>query len=127
VRYLLDTHVWIWQVEANRRLPTRVRTRIADESDVIGLSPISTWEVVQLEARGRVQIPGSIGAWISTHRAPFTEVPLTFEVIDAMRSLDLRGFDPADAFLAATAVAYDLTLITLDDGLSSVRGLSTWP
>ena len=127
MKYLLDTHVWIWQVEANRRSPTRVRNRISDESSEVGLSPISTWELMQLDARGRVQIPGSIGAWISTHRAPFTEVPVTFDVIDAMRSLDLRGFDPADAFLAATAVAYDLTLITLDDGLKAVRGLSTWP
>lgn len=127
MKYLLDTHVWIWQVEANRRSPARVRRRVADESSEVGLSPISTWEVIQLDARKRVQISGPIGAWIATHRAPFAEVPVTFEVIDAMRSLDLRGFDPADAFLAATAVAYDLTLITLDQGLASVRGLSTWP
>ena len=48
---------------------------------------------------------------------PLREAPLTREVASASRSLDLPHEDPADRFIAATAMVYDLTLVTADERL----------
>lgn len=45
------------------------------------------------------------------------EASLNYEVSIQSRMLDLSHEDPADRFLAATAVVYDLTLVTADERL----------
>jgi len=40
------------------------------------------------------------------------------------RKIHLPHRDPADAFLAATAKVYELTLVTADRNLRGVRGIS---
>lgn len=48
---------------------------------------------------------------------PFKEAPLTNEVAFHSRSVHLPPQDPVDRFLAATAIVYDLTLVTADECL----------
>jgi len=45
------------------------------------------------------------------------EASLNYEVSIQSRMPDLSHEDPADRFLAATAVVYDLTLVTADERL----------
>jgi len=47
-------------------------------------------------------------------RIPFREAPVNREVAIRSRLVDLPHQDPADRFLAATALVYDLTLVTAD-------------
>ena len=55
---------------------------------------------------------------------PLREAPLNHEVAIQSRSLDLPHQDPADPFLAATAIVYDLTLVTADDRLLGSKQFS---
>ena len=48
---------------------------------------------------------------------PLRAAPLNHEVAIQSRSLNLPHQDPADRFLAATAIVYDLTLVTADERL----------
>ena len=59
--------------------------------------------------------------------APLQEAPLTTEVALATREIRLSHHDPADAFLAATAKVFDLTLVTSDVRLIATTGLSILP
>jgi PIN domain nuclease of toxin-antitoxin system len=52
------------------------------------------------------------------------EAPLTFEVARTLPALSVPHEDPADLFLAATAKAFDLTLITADRNLLKTEGIS---
>jgi len=47
-------------------------------------------------------------------RIPFREAPVNREVAIQSRLVNLPHQDPADRFLAATALVYDLTLVTAD-------------
>ena len=58
---------------------------------------------------------------------PFKEAPLNHEVAIRSRKMELTRHDPADRFLIATALVYDLTLITADDRLLATTGISTLP
>ena len=51
------------------------------------------------------------------------EAAVTSKVVHEMRSILPHHRDPADRFLAATAITYDLVLVTADQKLMAVRGL----
>ena len=64
--------------------------------------------------------------WIARtiERAPLREAPLTFAVAERGEALLALG-DPADTLIAATALTYNLTLVTVDRRLRSIKGLRT--
>ena len=51
------------------------------------------------------------------------EANLTWQVVQEMRYILPNHNDPADRFLAATVIAFDLTLITSDQKMIGVPGL----
>ena len=80
------------------------------------LSPISIWETIVLHRKGRIDLGPDPYTWIETalNQIPFQEAPLNFSVAVVSEKLALRWRDPADLLLAATAVVYDLVMITGD-------------
>lgn len=122
---LLDTHIWLWSLEDDKRLGKRVREELRNPGNQIWLSPISTWEILTLNARGRIRLPADYGAWITQATARLMEAPLTHEIAVAARRLPWSHKDPADRFLAATAQLLRLTLVTADVALLGLGDIST--
>lgn len=124
-RVLLDTHTWFWFLVGSSRLGPEARKTIERSPGGAWLSPISVWELGMLAERGRVEIRGEYRDWVGRAVQAFAvnEAPLTTEV--ALRTLEamLPHRDPADRILAATAMAYDLTLVTADRRLLE----ADWP
>jgi PIN domain nuclease of toxin-antitoxin system len=86
-------------------------------------------ELIVLLRKGRLSLPQDLSAWIAQTMADLelSEAPLTIEVALAVSSLNFPHGDPADHFLAATAKALDMTLVTADAhliGLSGIRVLA---
>ena len=116
---LLDTHVIIWCAAVPERLASATAKVIEDPVSKLYYSPISVWETVLLAEKGRIDIgPDPIKA---TRRLvtslPIIEASLNTEVAIASRELRLPHQDPADRFIAATALVYDLILVTADTRL----------
>ncbi len=116
VRYLLDTHIWLWSLLDPRRLTTHASKALEDPESELWLSPISLWELSVLEDRGRVKLTDPFEAWVEQALAiaPVRQAPVTLEIALATRRPDLEHHDPADRFIAATALVHDLTLIAAD-------------
>ena len=129
MRLLLDTHIWLWSVLEPTRLSRRVAAALGASANELWLSPISTWELIMLVTKGRIHLEVETEAWIrrALREAPLREAPLTHEV--AIRTLGMRlpHRDPADAWLAATAAVYDLTLVTADPRLLRSKGFAVLP
>jgi PIN domain nuclease of toxin-antitoxin system len=124
MKLLLDTHVWLWALHAPPRLNPRVRAELRDAANELWLSPISTWEALLLNAKGRIRLPVNLEEWLAQATAPLREAPFTHEIVLAAQQQPLPHRDPADRFLAATAQVMDLTLVTSDDlllGLGTIR------
>ncbi len=127
LKLLLDTHIWIWSLIEPVQLTSDVRAALESDENELWLSPISTWEALLLVERGRISMEGDLQALV-THMlkaGPFREASLTQAVAQESRRLGLKHSDPADRFLAATAVVYDLTLVTADDRLVDGPGYRT--
>ena len=126
MKLLLDTHIWIWSVGDKARLKPRVVKALENPENELWLSPVSVWELMILVEKGRIVLNVDVEEWIgqALKAAPLHEAPLTTEVALATREIRLSHPDPADAFLAATAKVFDLTLVTSDARLISTKGLS---
>ncbi|MGC1485733.1 MAG: type II toxin-antitoxin system VapC family toxin [Candidatus Acidiferrum sp.] len=129
MKLLLDTHIWIWNYTAPEKLTSEVAHEIANPEHDRFLSPVSIWEIVMLLEKKRIEIHQDFGKWFlqSKQDLNLLEAPLTWEVAHELRSTMLGYRDPGDRFLVATAKAFDLTLVTSDERLINVPGLSVLP
>lgn len=117
---LLDTHVWIWLMNADKALDNSHFLTVIQkkaQSDNIWVSVISVWELAMLESKGRISLPYSCYEWVNRAlNAPgISLAPLTPEI--AIESSRLPGSfhgDPADRILAATAKSLGACLATRD-------------
>lgn len=76
-----------------------------------------------LAERGRVELLPTPTQWIEhgLKAAPVRQATLTHEVAIESRRLNLVHQDPADRFLLATAIVYDLKLVTSDEKLLDAK------
>jgi PIN domain nuclease of toxin-antitoxin system len=119
---LLDTHCWLWAQlgkldQLSRHAVSAIRT--AESTGNLRVSVISVWELGMLESHGRVALPMNIRSWVEEALTkPVALVPLTPEIATESSNLpgNLHG-DPADRIIAATARAWNATLLTKDQRL----------
>ncbi|MGL5011947.1 MAG: type II toxin-antitoxin system VapC family toxin, partial [Paracoccaceae bacterium] len=113
VAVLLDTHALAWSLAIDPKL-SRKAQRAIELADPVGVSPISIYEIGQ-----KVKL----GKWPAMVR--FTEgmsdmlldlgvvfAPLTEDISLSAGLLDWSHRDPFDRMIAATALAFDMTLIS---------------
>ena len=126
MKLLLDTHIWLWSLGEPHRLSRRVAKELDNRQNELWLSPISIWEAFLLFKKKRVQISTDFTTWLANSLSdlPVIEAPLTFEVARTLPTVVVPHEDPADLFLAATAKAFGLTLITADRNLIKTEGIS---
>ena len=122
---LLDTHIWIWNDLEPWKITSEVNRELASPDNRLWLSPVSIWEAIVLLEKGRISLKQNLRVWVeeSVKALQLQEAALTWEVAHELRFTLLPHRDPADRFLAATAKAYDLALITSDERLLNAAGL----
>ena len=119
MKYLLDTHTWIWWNMNPANLSDKVRQVIADSekySELL-LSAISPWEFCKLLEKKKLGISCPPEEWLkeALDMPKFRLVELT--PIIAYRSTSLpQPFhnDPGDQIIVATAREENATLLTKD-------------
>jgi PIN domain nuclease of toxin-antitoxin system len=124
-RYRLDTHIWLWAATEPHKLTSEVHKLLNTPETDRFLSPISLWELSVLVEKKRFALKEDFAVWVqrSISDLSLKETSLSWKVAHEMRYILPNHKDPADRFLAATAVAYDLTLVTADQKLIGVPGL----
>jgi PIN domain nuclease of toxin-antitoxin system len=115
---LLDTHIWVWWVHENPRLPERHQAYIAAEAaNGLAVSAISCWEVAKLVQKGRLTLPLPVRDWLEQALGPSGIQLLPITPAIAAESASLPGDfhrDPSDQIIVATARVHDIPLVTVD-------------
>ena len=125
MRLLLDTHIWLWIQDDPKKIGKNLLQLLRNPQNERWLSPISTWEALVLQSKGRIRFSRDPADWVSRNTAPFREAPITHEVALAAQQIGLHHRDPADRFLAATAKVFGLTLATADTKLLGLGDIAT--
>jgi len=124
LKLLLDTHIWLWLLQDPNRLGPQAFQALQDTKNELWRSAISTWEVLTLNFKARIQLKGNLADWLARATAGTHEAPVTHEIALLARQLPLHH-DPADRILAATAQVLDLTLVTADNRLLGLGNIKT--
>jgi len=116
VRYLLDTHVWLWMLTAPERLSPQARRVITDAHTDLMLSAASSWEIAIKYAIGRLPLPEIPETYVPSRMRMSGVGGLPVEHSHALRvaALKPRHRDPFDRLLVAQAQIERLGIITAD-------------
>ena len=117
--YLLDTHILLWSLLEPERLHRKVASVLEDRENTLWISPVTTWEIMILAEKGRIILNNEPQQWLEAvyGKIPFKQAVLNHTVAMQSRKIALPHQDPADRFIAASAVIYELILITADINL----------
>jgi len=117
MRYLLDTHVFLWKVANSERIPAKVLAETENPDNEIFISAVSLWEIAIKTRVGKLDLGG-----ISTDDL----IPLASEMGIATLSLipneavtyaklkEPTHNDPFDRMLIWQAISRKLTLVSGD-------------
>ncbi len=123
---VIDTHVWLWFLSGSDELAKPLRNRIEHDPQSILLSSISVWEAIMLAERGRIEVEGAPCTHFreALRLVPVSQAAISHEIAIKSREIKLTSADPADRFIAATALIYDVPLATADRRLAKTAGLN---
>jgi PIN domain nuclease of toxin-antitoxin system len=128
---VLDTHIWIWWVNGDEQLTQEYYQYIQEqESQTLGVSAISCWEVAKLVERSRLKLSISVNEWLDQALAYPNVCLLELTPRICVESTQLPGSfhrDPADQIIVATTRVYDCPLVTMDSKILSYSHVQTQP
>jgi len=113
---LLDTHIFLWWLFDDPKLPGGIREFIRDRNHKIFVSAASVWEIATKFRLGKLpeasEVATDVPHWIIT--GGFEPMPVTIKHAQLAGSWDLRHRDPFDRMLAAQAKLERIPLATVD-------------
>lgn len=116
MRYLLDTVVFLWGLDAPHHLNKNARQILESREEEIFLSAVALWEMVIKAASGKLRLSRPVGDMI---QRAFTEfgarsLPIQHAHCLALAELPPLHNDPFDRMLAAQARTENMVLMTAD-------------
>jgi PIN domain nuclease of toxin-antitoxin system len=117
MRILLDTHVFLWFITDDARLPMHWKPVIRDPATEVFLSVVSVWEAIVKHRLGKLPLPETPETYLPLQRQrhEIASLPLDEASVLALGSLPAAHRDPFDRMLVCQALAHGLTLATVDD------------
>jgi len=112
---LLDTHVALWAITDNPKLPKPVRDMIQSPRATVWISTASVWEIAIKFALGRGDMPVSSQDAVHYFReSGYRLLSIEAEHAIAVENLPNHHQDPFDRILVAQALVEPMRLITHD-------------
>ena len=128
MRYLLDTHTFIWLDGEPNRLSSAVTSLIADKTHTIMLSYVSVLEIQIKINVGKMSMPVPLAQRVQQHldMNQTTLLPITLDHIYRMSELPLYHNDPFDRLLIAQAIEEGVPILSRDPQFSRYLVTVIW-
>jgi PIN domain nuclease of toxin-antitoxin system len=116
MRFLLDTHAFLWFIEGNARLSNTGKDYIEDQSHDLLLSIASLWQMAVKISLGKLDLPQPFAEFMQSHLAlsSIGLLEISSRHTYAVADLPYHHRDPFDRLLAAQCLSEGLTLISSD-------------
>lgn len=113
MRYLLDTHIFLWSLNNDRRLKDPIKKILIDSGNIIYVSVSCAWELgIKLKTNPGFKLKTTIREAFTI--SGFEVLPISFEHALQVYKLPLYHKDPFDRILISQAKIEGLSLITSD-------------
>ena len=128
MRLLLDTHVFLWWLDGDRRLSAKVRRLVADEANEIVVSAVSAFEITTKTRIGKLPgayvVAADVGICIASQG--FVAMPISIEHAERAGRLPGPHRDPFDRLLIAQSQAEGIPIVSVDDAFDAYGLTRIW-
>ena len=128
MKYLLDTHTFLWWNLDDPQLSERAKELIANGENEIFISAASAWEIAIKTAKRRLVLPEEPAQYLANRMSQYHFQPLPVQVSHAVRVYDLPSHhaDPFDRMLIAQCQLESLPLISKDEDIKQYDVEVVW-
>ena len=115
MRFLIDTHVFLWFVSNAKELRQTAKETIEDGSNEIFISVASLWEISIKTALGKLTINGKYESVIDDLNDNSIQIlPINFAHTVEQNRLPFHHRDPFDRIIISQAIVENMNLISAD-------------
>lgn len=116
---LLDTHVFLWMINFDKRMPSRFVDALRNPRNLVSLSTASMWEIMIKHRLGKLPLPESPEIYVPVQRKlhQIQSIPIDEAGLQPLATLPHLHRDPFDRLLISQAQAHDMFLATLDPAI----------
>ena len=132
MKYLIDTHIFLWSLFSPEKIPKQIKEIVADPSNRVFVSTIAFWEISLKFSIKKLELEG-----ITPDELPEIAGKLCFEIL-SLSAEDAASFyhlpkiahkDPFDRMLIWQAIRQKMVLISRDRKVVAYKdfGLQSLP
>lgn len=128
MRYLLDTHTFLWWNMDDAQLSQLAKEIITDGDNEIFLSAATAWEIAIKTARGRLALPEDPTRYVSNRMNlhGFQALPVQIHHAVQVYKLPMHHADPFDRLLIAQSQIESMPLISVDGDIRKYEVEVVW-
>ncbi|MBV8048678.1 MAG: type II toxin-antitoxin system VapC family toxin [Paludibacterium sp.] len=119
---LLDTHIALWAIVDDPKLPKAAREMLLRPEVRVYTSTVSLWEIAVKHSLGKLPISSQY-AQSAFNAAGFDSLPILPEHVTRTEELPWIHKDPFDRMLIAQALTEPMRLLTVDSKFGGYPGL----
>lgn len=116
MKYLLDTHIFIWYIDNDPKLSFSWKEIIRDPNNDLFLSVVSIWEATIKYHQGKLSLPNNPEIYLPENRIKhdIESLPVYESSVKVLSTLPECHRDPFDRMLISQSIDQGLTMITVD-------------
>ncbi|KPA17471.1 twitching motility protein PilT [Candidatus Magnetomorum sp. HK-1] len=115
MKYLIDTHTFLWFVSGSFELSNIAKELIENDSNQIFISIVSLWEISIKTSIGKLQIRGEYETVIDdVFKNDISILPINFIHTVIQNKLPFHHKDPFDRIIVAQTIAEQMNFISCD-------------
>lgn len=128
MKFLLDTHCWLWWFANDPRLGEPARNLIGDGANAVYLSAASSWEIAIKTSLGKLTLPEPPERYVPSRLAAQGMRGLAIEHVHALKVASLPALhrDPFDRLIVAQAQVEGLPVLTVDENIAAYEVDAMW-
>jgi len=118
MRYVIDTHIFLWLLFDTKKVPTKILNRLKDASNAIYITSISFWEISLKYNLGKLELNG-----VKPEDLPQMAIDMGIEVLE-ISPTEMASFyqlpkvenhkDPFDRIIIWHCIVYKDMMVSLD-------------
>jgi PIN domain nuclease of toxin-antitoxin system len=128
MRYLLDTHAFLWLVTADPNLSRSAEQLIRAGGNRCFVSMTSLWEIAIKVGIGKLSLNAPYAAYVPREIANnnLTTLPITLDHTTVVATLPHHHRDPFDRLLIAQAIAEGMPIVSADASFDAYGVTRLW-